>query len=60
MARPLVWLKPGVLTGASCPAMVLNEPWENKVFFAAAETARKLDEGLDKIQERKAVYLRSH
>ena len=32
-----------VLTGADCPARLLNQPWDDKVFFAAAETARKLD-----------------
>jgi monoamine oxidase len=31
---------PGVLTDGT--AAVLNEPWEDKVFFASSETARKL------------------
>lgn len=39
---PNMLLKPGMLTGDNCPASMLNQPWGGLVYFASAETARKL------------------
>ncbi len=40
---PNTIMTPGMLTGPDCAARALDEPWLDKVFFASAETARKLD-----------------
>lgn len=39
---PNMLLKPGMLTGSDRPARLLNEPWNDLIYFASAETARKL------------------
>ncbi len=33
----------GILTGENAPGQLLNEPWEDKVFFASSETSKKLN-----------------
>ncbi|EYF04102.1 flavin monoamine oxidase family protein [Chondromyces apiculatus] len=39
---PNMLLEPGMLSGAGNIARLLNEPWGGVVYFASAETARKL------------------
>lgn len=34
---------PGLFTGDNCAAKLLNEPWNDIIYFASAETSRKLN-----------------
>ena len=41
--RPNTVFEKGLFTGADAPGRLIDEPWDDRVFFASSETARKLD-----------------
>jgi monoamine oxidase len=46
---PNMLLKPGMLSGEGCAGSALNEPWNDVVFFASAETSRKIEPSGDPV-----------